>query len=162
MGTTRVQRRIFGGLQKARRKIAALSSGGPPERKLVAETLEVSEKDLKETVHRMQARDVSIDAPVANEDGAPLSDSLADDVPDAEANLVNKDLRRAVREKLDDVYDDLSSRERYLLNHRLLSDTPITLEATGKQFGVTRERVRQIEERLKGKLREHLMSAQLS
>ena len=159
MGTTRIQRRIFSGLQKARRKISAMSAAEEPKNRLIAEALNVTEEDLNDTVHRMQTRDISIDAPVSHSSERSLADSLSDEAPDAESQLVEQDLREKVREKLDDAYEDLNPRERYLLEHRLLSDTPVTLEATGKQFGVTRERVRQIEERLKSKLRIQLAPA---
>jgi RNA polymerase sigma-32 factor len=156
MGTTRIQRRIMSGLYKARRKIAALGASEAPEQRLVAGALDVSEQDLKETVSRMQMRDVSLEAPLAHRENATFGDSLRDETPDAETQLVERDLRKRVRETLDGVYEDLNPRERYLLDHRLLSDAPITLEAAGKSFGVTRERVRQIEARLKSKLRVQL------
>lgn len=159
MGTTRIQRRIISGLYKARRKIAAFSAAEAPQQKLLAEALDVSENDLRETVSRIQMRDVSLDAPVPHREEGSFGDSLPDHSPDAETQLVDRDLRNQVREKLDAVYDDLSPRERYLLEHRLMSDVPVTLEAAGHHFGVTRERVRQIEERLKGKLRVQLSGA---
>lgn len=155
-GTTRVQRRIFSSLQKARRKIAALSASEPVKKKQLAKALDVSEKDLEETMHRMQNRDVSLDQPISKERGVSLGDTLVDHSPNAEAQMISNDLQSKVREKLDDVYDELTPRERYLLDHRLLSDSPITLEAVGHEFGVTRERVRQLENRLKNKLRGEL------
>jgi len=155
-GTTRVQRKIFSSLQKARRKIAAMGADKPATRKQLAKALNVSEHDLNETVNRMEKRDMSIDQPITSHGGFSLSDTLVDDSPDAEAQLITSNLREKVREKLDDVYEDLTPRERYLLDHRLLSDTPVTLEAAGHEFGVTRERVRQLEARLKKKLREFM------
>jgi RNA polymerase sigma-32 factor len=153
-GTTRIQRRIFGGLQKARQKIAALTGASEePTTRQLADVLEVSESDLKETVGRMQQRDVSIDQPLTPEGDLVLADSLADESPNAEARLIQADLNEKVRGKLDVVYEDLTPRERYLLERRLLAETPATLEAVGAEFGVTRERVRQLEGRLKEKLR---------
>jgi RNA polymerase sigma-32 factor len=73
--------------------------------------------------------------------------------------LLEADAQEHVRETLDEVYDELTPRERYLLEHRLMSDTPATLEAVGDEFGVTRERVRQLENRLKSKLRVALAPA---
>ncbi len=153
-GTTRVQRRIIGGLQKAREKIAAMTGASEaPTHKQLANALDVSEEDLKETVNRMQQRDVSIDQPLTPEGDLSLADSLADQTPNAEERLIASDLQTKVRDKLDGVYEDLTPRERYLLEHRLLADVPATLEAVGHQFGITRERVRQLENRLKEKLR---------
>ncbi len=152
-GTTRIQRRIFSSLQKARQKIAALNKGEAPSNRQLAEVLNVSEEEFTDTVNRIQMRDVSLDQPMFSDRDTSLADTLADEAPNAEAQLEISDLREKVREKLDNVYDDLNPRERYLLDHRLLSDNPTTLEALGHEFGVTRERVRQLEERLKQKLR---------
>ena len=137
----------------------ALSHGEAPDNHQLAAALNVSDEDLAQTVQRMQLRDVSLDQPVATSTEMTYGETLADPTPDAEAQLVSNDLTEKVREKLDVVYEDLSPRERYLLEHRLLSEEPVTLEAAGHEFGVTRERVRQIEERLKGKLRVSLAGA---
>jgi RNA polymerase sigma-32 factor len=159
-GTTRIQRRIFGGLQKAREKIAAMTGASEaPTNKQLASVLEVSEADLKETVSRISHRDVSIDAPITPEGDLAFGDSLVDETPNAEARLITADLQKKVRGKLDSVYEELTPRERYLLEHRLLSDSPATLEAVGGEFGVTRERVRQLESRLKEKLKVALSPA---
>jgi RNA polymerase sigma-32 factor len=161
MGTTRVQRRIFSSLQKAQRKIAAMNSGQPVERKQLAAELEVSEEDLRGTVARMQGRDVSLAQPVSKESDSTVGDSLADESASAEEQLIAHDVQEKVREKIDAVYDKLSPRERFLLDNRLLAEEPITLEAAGHQFGITRERVRQIESRLKVRLR-HEIGASLA
>ncbi len=153
IGSTRVQRRIIASLQKARQKIAALHANEPVKTKALAAALDVSQDDLKDTVQRMQRRDVSMDTPVSKDGDSTYAEMLADAAPNAEERLVEADLKSKVRAKLDEVYEELSPRERYLLDHRLLSDQPATLEAVGQHFGVTRERVRQIEDRLKGRLR---------
>jgi RNA polymerase sigma-32 factor len=153
MGTTRVQRRIVASLQKARQKIAALHADEPVKTRALAEALDVPYDELNETVHRMQRRDLSLDAPVSRESETSHGEMMADEAPNAEERLIHADLNAKVREKVGEVYEDLTPRERYLLDHRLMSDQPVTLEAAGQQFGVTRERVRQIEERLKLRLR---------
>jgi RNA polymerase sigma-32 factor len=153
MGTTRVQRRIVASLQKARQKIAALHADEPVKTRALAEALDVPYDELNETMHRMQRRDLSLDAPVSHESDMSHGEMLADEAPNAEERLIHADLNAKVREKVDEVYEDLTPRERYILDHRLMSDQPVTLEAAGQQFGVTRERVRQIEERLKLRLR---------
>lgn len=153
-GTTRVQRRIFSGLQKARKKIATMTGASQEATpKQLAEALDVPEDDLRDTMSRMSARDISIDAPTTPEGDRFVGDTFADETPNPEALLISTDLQEKVRGELDSVYDELSPRERYLLEQRLLSDSPATLEDIGKHFGVTRERVRQLEKRLKTKLR---------
>jgi RNA polymerase sigma-32 factor len=158
-GTTRIQRKIFSSLQKARQKITALSSDEQSNHRKLAAALDVSEDDLRETVARIQMRDISIDQPVNADGDLTMADSLADQAPNAELRLIEADTQEKVRKTLDVVYEDLTPRERYLLDHRLMSDTPATLEAVGSEFGVTRERVRQLENRLKGKLRTALAPA---
>ena len=151
-GTTRVQRKLFSSLQKARQKISALTPGQAPDRKRLAQALDVSQEDFDEALHRIESRDVSLDQPLSDGAERSLGDTLADEHPGTEERLIAMDLKAKVRQKLDAIYDDLAPRERFLLERRILSDDPITLEAAGKEFGVTRERVRQLEERLKGKL----------
>jgi len=154
IGTTRVQRKIVASLQKARQKIAALNASEAVNTKELAGELDVSESDLRETVQLMQKRDVSLDAPVTRESNAmTVSDTLADQSMNAEEQMILSDTQEKVRQTLDQVYEDLTPRERYLLENRLMADIPATLEAVGHEFGITRERVRQIEERLKGKLK---------
>jgi len=153
MGTTRVQRRIFSGLQKARRKIAAYGGNSEPSTKQLAFALDVPETELRTTMHRMAKRDLSLDQPVSTQSQISYGERLVDESTDVETKMISSQLQEKVRTSLDDAYDDLAPRERYLLEHRLMSENPATLEAVGKEFGVTRERVRQIEERLKKKLR---------
>lgn len=151
-GTTRVQRKIFSSLQKARQKIAAFSSE-PATRKQLAAELDVSKEDFDIAMDRIEARDMSMDQPLSSDEpDKSFGDTFADQVPGPEERLIAEDMRLRVRQKLDDIYDDLQPRERFLLDKRILADVPITLEQAGKEFGVTRERVRQLEERLKGKL----------
>ncbi len=152
VGTTRIHRKIFASLQKARQQIAALN-GSEAQNKQLAAALNVSESDLNEAMGRISRRDVSMEQPLSPGADTSFGESLADDAPSVEEVLISHDLQEKVRGKLDDIYEELNPRERFLLEHRLLAETPLTLEAAGKQFGVTRERVRQIEERLKGKLR---------
>jgi RNA polymerase sigma-32 factor len=104
-------------------------------------------------------RDVSMEQPVGQSEGLTFGDSMADETPSVETQLVQSNIEGIVREKLDEIYDDLNPRERFLLEKRLLADHPVTLEAAGSEWGVTRERVRQIESRLKKKLKAVLTPA---
>ena len=161
MGTTRSQRKIFSSLQKARAQIRALTGGEPATNQQLAEALDVSESDLEETVQRMKVRDISMEQPIHANQEATFGESVADDVPTVEDQMIQSNIQQLVREKLDDVYEDLAPRERYILDKRLLSDNPVTLEAIGQDWGVSRERVRQIEARLKAKLR-HVFPSDLA
>jgi len=154
-GTTRVQRRIFNGLQKAMRKISAYNSSQPVSNKLLAQELDVTEAQLTETMGLMKRRDVSIDQPLAPNqyDNLTFGDTLSDPSASAEDKVIEQDMNEHVRSFLDNIYDELAPRERYMLEHRILAETPMTLEEIGEEFGITRERVRQLENRLKEKLR---------
>ncbi len=154
-GTTRVQRRIFNGLRKATQKIASFNSSEPVSNKLLAAELDVTEDQLKETVGIMKRRDVSMDQPLsANQyDNLTFGDTMSDPSASAEDKVIEQDMQEHVRSFLDDIYDDLAPRERFMLEHRILAETPKTLEEIGDEFGITRERVRQLENRLKEKLR---------
>jgi RNA polymerase sigma-32 factor len=154
-GTTRVQRRIFNGLQKAMKRIASYNSSEPVSNKLLAAELDVTEDQLKETMGLMKRRDISMDQPLASNqyENLTFGDTLSDTSASAEDKVIEQDMQQKVRSFLDDIYDELAPRERYMLEHRILAETPMTLEEIGKEFSVTRERVRQLENRLKDKLR---------
>jgi RNA polymerase sigma-32 factor len=154
-GTTRVQRRIFNGLRKATQKIASFNSSEPVSNKLLAAELEVTEDQLKETMGLMKRRDVSMDQPLSGNqyDNLTFGDTMSDPNASIEDKLIEQDMQEHVRGFLDDIYDDLTPRERYMLEHRILAETPMTLEEIGAEFGITRERVRQLENRMKEKLR---------
>ena len=154
-GTTRVQRRIFNGLRKATNKITAMNSSEPVSNKLLAKELDVTEGQLRETMGLMKQRDVSMEQPLGPNryDNLTFGDTLSDTSESIEDKVIREDIQNKVRGFLDDIYDALSPRERFLLEHRILAESPKTLEEIGDEFGITRERVRQLENRLKEKLR---------
>ena len=154
-GTTRVQRRIFNGLKKATQKISAMNSSEPVSPKLLAKELDVTENQLKETMGLMKRRDISMDAPLSkNQDNSiTFGDTLSDTSESIEDRVIREDMQEKVRGFLDNMYEELAPRERYMLEHRILAENPKTLEEIGDHFGITRERVRQLENRLKEKLR---------
>lgn len=154
-GTTRVQRRIFNGLKKAMNKISSLNSSEPVSNKLLAKELDVTESQLRETMGLMKNRDVSMEQPLSPNkyDNLTFGDTLSDTSENAEDKVIREDMQNKVRGFLDEIYEELAPRERFLLEHRILAETPKTLEEIGDEFGITRERVRQLENRLKEKLR---------
>lgn len=154
-GTTRAQRRVLNGLQKAQKRIATMQGANlPVTTKQLAAELEVSEKDVKETIALLGKRDVSTAKNLSNHDGQfTVEDTLEDTSQSIETQIIRQDVDEKVQVILQDLYDDFTPRERYMLEHRLLAQDPMTLEAVGKEFGVTRERVRQLEKRLKTKLK---------
>jgi RNA polymerase sigma-32 factor len=162
-GTTRAQRRVLNGLQKAQKRIAAMQGANlPVTNKQLAQELEVTEQEVQETLSLMNNRDVSTSMPLSRKENAmTFGDTLSDQETSVEEKAIREDMTSRIHDVLDDMYDDLAPRERYILEHRLLTDSPMTLEAVGDEFGVTRERVRQLEARLKKKLKKAFVESDL-
>jgi RNA polymerase sigma-32 factor len=153
VGTTRAQRRIFFGLGRARRELER--SGAPASSEALAERLGVEESELQEMAARLSGRDLSLDAP-RHEDGQPLGASFQGGEPNPEDEVAELQLLRARREALATALAELNPRERQILEARHFSDEDDapTLAELGERFGISRERVRQLEERALANLRE--------
>ncbi len=149
MGTTANQKKLFFNLRKAKSKISALEEGDlrPDQVKLIAKRLGVSEQDVVD-MNRRLGGDVSLNAPI-REDGnsGEWQDWLVDDVNDQETRLAESEESDNRRKALGDALSVLNDRERRIFEARRLADDPITLEDLAAEFGVSRERVRQIEVR---------------
>ncbi len=148
IGTTQAQRKLFYNLRKERDKI--LAEGLEPAPRLLAERLGVSEADVAEMDMRLSAgREVSLDAPVNPDSEQSQISFLPSEAPGAESLLEAGQLKELLRDKLDRFRETLSSREKNILEKRLLAESPVTLQEIGEEYGISRERVRQLEERLK-------------
>jgi RNA polymerase sigma-32 factor len=162
LGTTQAQRKLFFNLSKEREKL--LAHGIEPTPRLLAKNLDVEEKDVEEMSARMAGEDVSLDAPlgVGEDDGrqSRLERMEAHGQVAADERIGDEQLRRVFREKLETFAATLSDeKERYIFEHRLLppeGEAPLTLQEIGDRFRLTRERARQIEAKLTGRLREYL------
>jgi RNA polymerase sigma-32 factor len=149
MGTTANQKKLFFNLRKAKSKISALEEGDlrPDQVKLIAKRLGVSEQDVID-MNRRLGGDVSLNAPIREDgDSGEWQDWLVDDVNDQEARLAENEESDNRRKALVDALSVLNERERRIFEARRLADDPITLEDLAAEFGVSRERVRQIEVR---------------
>ena len=149
MGTTANQKKLFFNLRKAKSKISALNEGDlhPDQVNLIAKRLGVTEKDVVD-MNRRLGGDVSLNAPVRDE-GEPgeWQDWLAEDSPSQETTLAEGEESDNRRKALRSALTVLNERERRIFEARRLADDPITLEELAQEFGVSRERVRQIEVR---------------
>jgi RNA polymerase sigma-32 factor len=149
MGTTANQKKLFFNLRKAKSKISALEDGDmrPDQVKLIAKRLGVTEQDVVE-MNRRLGGDVSLNAPL-RDDGDPgeWQDWLADESIDQETRLAESEEAGNRRQALTDALSVLNERERRIFEARRLADDPVTLEELAAEFGVSRERVRQIEVR---------------
>jgi RNA polymerase sigma-32 factor len=154
VGTTNARRKL---LRNLRREKAQLESEGfKVGPRLLAERFGVSEQDVRDVESALESRDLHLDAPVG-QDERPASELMADETAaDAEEELARRELQQQVEKALAKFRRDLGERDQMLLDRRILSEEPMTLQQIGDHFGTTREAVRQAEARLMGRLREHL------
>lgn len=157
LGTTQAQRKLFFNLNKEKQKLLAM--GIDPSPKLIAERLNVDEKEVVDMDVRLGSSEASLDAPVGDTDGklTPRVDLMAGAGDAADVMLADAELNSKVREKLASFRTTLKGKDLEIFDLRLAAqDEPLTLQELGDRFGVSRERVRQLEARLVGKLRLHL------
>jgi len=159
MGTTANQKKLFFNLRKAKSKISALEEGDmrPDQVKLIAKRLGVTEQDVIE-MNRRLGGDTSLNAPIRDDgDSGEWQDWLVDDAPSAERVMEENEELDNRRKALGEALTVLNDRERRIFEARRLAEDPITLEELADEFGVSRERVRQIEVRAFGKVRDRVI-----
>jgi RNA polymerase sigma-32 factor len=149
MGTTANQKKLFFNLRKAKSKIAALEEGDlhPDQVKLIAQRLGVTEQDVVE-MNRRLGGDVSLNAQMRDDaDSDEWQDWLVDDGSNQESRLAESEQSEKRKKALREALSVLSGRERRIFEARQLADEPMTLQDLAAEFGISRERVRQIEVR---------------
>jgi RNA polymerase sigma-32 factor len=149
MGTTANQKKLFFNLRKAKSKISALDEGDmhPDQVKLIAKRLGVTEQDVVD-MNRRLGGDASLNAPIRDDgEAGEWQDWLVDHSPTQEAIMAEHEELDHRREALNGAIGVLNSRERRIFEARRLAEDPMTLEDLASEFGVSRERVRQIEVR---------------
>ena len=158
LGTTQAQRKLFFNLRKKRAELAAL--GIEPTNAEIAKQLNVPESEVEDMEVRLQASEKSLDAPVGDAEGRAIAkvDMMPSLVKGPEAIMAEGELQALLKGKLADFRKTLEGKEKELaiFDERLVADEPLTLQELGDRFGISRERVRQLEQRLTGKLREYL------
>jgi RNA polymerase sigma-32 factor len=149
MGTTANQKKLFFNLRKAKSRISALEEGDlrPDQVQIIAKRLGVTEQDVVD-MNRRLGGDVSLNSPIREEgDSGEWQDWLVDDSASQETRLAESEEADNRRKALGEALTVLNERERRIFEARRLADEPITLEELADEFGVSRERVRQIEVR---------------
>ncbi len=149
MGTTANQKKLFFNLRKAKSKISALEEGDlrPDQVKLIAQRLGVADADVV-AMNRRLGGDASLNTPIRDEGGSgEWQDWLVDDTPGQERVLIENEDFDNRRKALSETLALLDNRERRIFEARRLADEPITFEKLAEEFGVSRERVRQVEVR---------------
>jgi RNA polymerase sigma-32 factor len=151
IGTTQAQRKLFFSLARARREVENDEPGGDRTNR-VARRLRVMPEDVLEMEQRLDARDLSLDAPVG--DGAASHvDFVSAEAPPADVALGDAEESRFLSAGVLEALTRLDERERYIVEQRLMADHPATLKDLGAHFGFSRERARQLEIRAREKLR---------
>ena len=149
MGTTANQKKLFFNLRKAKSKISALEEGDlrPDQVKLIAQRLGVTEQDVID-MNRRLGGDISLNAPIRDDvNSGEWQDWLVDEASDQETRLAESEQLENRKKALGEALCVLGQRERRIFEARQLADDPITLHELAAEFGVSRERVRQIEGR---------------
>lgn len=155
LGTTQAQRKLFFNLQREKEKLER--EGYSPDPALIAERLSVKPSEVVEMEQRLSGRDVSVDAPVGEDGDSSMLDLLPGGASEPEAEFGEGELRAMVQHRIREFGSTLEDKERAIFEQRMISDEPKTLQELGEVYGVSRERIRQIEERIKKRLRAYLV-----
>jgi RNA polymerase sigma-32 factor len=154
IGTTQAQRKLFFNLRKEKERLEAQGIEASP--KLLSHRLDVKESEIVEMDQRLNSWEISLDSPL-KEDSEDTHKSFlpSDDLP-VDDQIADQEAKAILHEKLMLFKEQLKGKEAVIFAKRLLTEDPMTLQEIGDKFGISRERVRQIESRLKKKLKIHL------
>ncbi|MEG3617850.1 RNA polymerase sigma factor RpoH [Magnetovibrio sp. PR-2] len=164
MGTVAAQKKLFFSLRRHKKRLGIQDNGelSPEQAKLLSEDLDIKEHDIVNMNRRLSSKDMSLNAPVGNDEGGATlehQDMLEYEGASPEETYGSSEERGLQSEMLRDAMVELDDRERYILTERRLKDDPITLEELGQHFGVSRERVRQLEARAFAKVQKFMTEA---
>ena len=152
IGTTQGQRKLFFKLKKEKQKL--IDQGFDPKPKLLSERLGVSEREIVDMDQRLDGWDVSLDAPLKDDSDTERVELLSDDVESVESQVAKKEIEALLHNKIAEFKKTMTSRELEIFEQRIFSDTPSTLQEIGDRYGISRERVRQVEKNIIKKMRE--------
>jgi len=156
LGTTQAQRKLFFNLNKEKQRLMA--QGISPDAAEIARRLDVTENEVNEMDRRLSSGDASLDAPIGDADGKPLTrlDLLPSGMEPQDETVGSAELSGMLKEKLDRFRATLQGKELTIYDERLVAEDPKTLQEIGDHYSISRERVRQLEARLQGKLKKFL------
>jgi RNA polymerase sigma-32 factor len=161
MGTTAAQKKLFFNLRKLKGQLQAMEEGdlSPENLKKIATELDVPEADVISMNRRLASPDHSLNAPLRSDSEGEWQDWLVDETESQETRLGERQELGLRRDLLEKAMTHLNDRERHILTERRLRDNPTTLEELSQQYGISRERVRQIEVRAFEKLQKAIKAA---
>ena len=156
LGSTRHGRKLFDNLRKEREHL--ISQGITPSTKALSESLNIPEEEIIIFSQHFNNPTLSLDSKNSDDDSRPLEETIASaNIQNPEEENINRELSGRIRTQLESFASQISDhRERDIWEKRLMTDSPCSLKELGEGFGVSKERVRQIESKLKNKLRSYL------
>lgn len=158
IGTTQAQRKLFFKLKQAKNAIQRMT-GGVDDLPATAQSLEVTEADVEEMELRLMG-ELSLDADLVPGESGNLLDSLVDDRPNQECQLSGFQEQQLLQRTVAEAVSRLGEKERFVIEHRISADEPMTLQEIADHFAISRERVRQIEENALKKVKGFLVTQQ--
>ncbi|MDV7338206.1 RNA polymerase sigma factor RpoH [Terasakiella sp. A23] len=168
LGTMAAQKKLFFSLRRTKRKLEIMDNGDltDDQAQAIADQTNATPDEVRQLNSRLAARDMSLNAPLSIDEGGEHQDLLEDDRPNPEAIASQTQMTSLRSEVVGEALENLSERDRDIFERRHLTDEPPTLEELGEEYGISRERVRQLEARAFGKVKEfilgHSMAAQLT
>ncbi len=154
IGTTQAQRKLFFNLRKEKERL--LSMGFEPGPKLLAERLDVKESEVIEMDQRLGSWEVSLDAPIKEDSESDHQSFIPSDDVAADEQLADFERGEILKEKLASFRTILPEKEQFIFDNRLMAEEPLTLQEIGDIYGISRERVRQIQVRITKKIKAYL------
>jgi RNA polymerase sigma-32 factor len=153
IGTTQGQRKLFFKLKKEKQML--IDQGFDPKPKLLSEKLGVSEKEIIDMDQRLDGWDVSLDAPLKEDSDSERIEFVSTETESAEDQVARVQIESMLHHKLEGFKKLLTKRELEIFEQRVFSDSPATLQEIGDRYGISRERVRQVEKSIVKKMREY-------
>jgi RNA polymerase sigma-32 factor len=156
IGTTQGQRKLFFKLKKEKQHL--IEQGFDPKPKLLSQRLGVSEREIIDMDQRLDGWDVSLDSPVKEGSDTERMEFVSEGTASAEDRVAKKQLEELLHHKVAEFREQMTERELEIFDQRIFSDTPVTLQEIGDRYGISRERVRQIEKNVIKKMRDFFKS----
>ncbi len=153
IGTTQGQRKLFFKLKKEKQKL--IEEGFDPKPKLLSQRLGVSEREIVDMDQRLDGWDVSLDAPLKEDSDTERIEFMSTESESAEDIVAKKEMESLLNEKIAEFRTQMTDRELEIFDKRIFSDSPVTLQEIGDKYGISRERVRQVEKNVVKKMRDY-------
>ena len=153
IGTTQAQRKLFFKLNKEKQSL--LDSGFDPNPKLLSETLGVSEREIMNMEQRLNSWDVSLDAPLKDDTDTERIEFINSETVSTEDRVAEKEMGIILGNKIAEFRKKMTQKELDIFDQRIFSETPVTLQEIGDNYGISRERVRQVEKNIIKKMKEY-------